>query len=254
MPHWGLFVQSDGAVCIRPGALLSNEVAKDKTVPQGGLAGANKDRPSEDGTSKDKSVKFAVFATGVRMGWEVAKKRFVEFTAGEAGIDDLGINADGDGAETLGMKKADELARVAFPKGKESRHAESRKSFFAIGTQVFEKDVTESHLANAPVVKPVQDLLHARFIGGIQAPRRDAYFVHGQTDGFGLELQKFAANTVHADAFVAFGDGGQKGRGAELLLPDERVKRHSAVFAAAPAEEDGLGCGHENSPLQAPGR
>lgn len=233
--------------------LHRNQVAKDKTISVGDLTGAKKDRPAEDGTVKNKGVEFAVFSTRVGAGRKIAKKRFVEFTAGEAGMDNLGVNANGHGAETLRVKKADEFTRIALPEGKESGHADACKIFFAIGAQVFEKDVAEGDFANALIVETAQGLLHARFIDGIQAPPGDAYFVQRQADGFGLELQEFATNAVHADAFIALGDGGQESRGAELLLLEQRVKRHGAVFAAAPAEEDGFAC-HEHFQLYVPSK
>ncbi len=61
-----------------------------------------------------------------------------------------------------------------------------------------------------------------------------------QTERFGLAPEKFAANTVHDDAVVGFGDGGEQGEDSEMFLLEQRVQRHGAVFAAAPAEEDGF--------------
>jgi hypothetical protein len=60
-------------------------------------------------------------------------------------------------------------------------------------------------------------------------------------------MEKFAANAVHGDAVVAFRDGGEKGDDFELFLVEQRVQRHGAVFAAAPAEEDGFAFRHEGS-------
>lgn len=133
--------------------LPRNQVAKDKTIPVGDLAGAKKDRPAEDGAVKNKGVEFAVFSTRVGAGRKIAKKRFVKFTAGEAGMDDLGVNANGHGAETLRVKKADEFARIALPERKESGHADARKILFAIGAQVLKKDVAEGDFANALIVE-----------------------------------------------------------------------------------------------------
>jgi len=46
---------------------------------------------------------------------------------------------------------------------------------------------------------------------------------------------------VHGDAVIGFRDGGEKSHDAELLLLEQRMQSHGAVFAAAPAEEDGFG-------------
>jgi hypothetical protein len=58
--------------------------------------------------------------------------------------------------------------------------------------------------------------------------------------GVRLPPEKFTANTVHGDAVVAFRDGSEKRYDSEMLLLEQRVQRHGAVFAAAPAEEDGF--------------
>src|SRR5215469_18038337 len=144
------------------------------------------------------------------------------------------------------VKEADEFARVALPKRKESGHADAGKIFFAIGAQVLEKDVAEGDLANALIVENAQGLLHPRFIDGIWAMPRDAHFVQWQAHGFGLELEEFAANAVHADPFIALGNRSQQCRRAKLLLLEQPVEPHGAVFATAPAEQDGFACGHEN--------
>src|SRR5947207_467734 len=208
------------------------------------FASSNGNGPAKDGTSEDKRVKFAVFAAGIGVGRKITEKRFVELTASKARGEDFRINANGDGAETLGVEFANQFARIALPDGKEGGHTDAREIFFAIGAQVFEENVAKGDFANTLIVEDAQGVLHARFIDGIDTLRRDADFVQGQADGFGLLLQKLAAYAVHADAVVAFGDGGEKSRHAKLLLLEQRVQGHGAVFAAAPAEEDGFECGH----------
>jgi hypothetical protein len=75
--------------------------------------------------------------------------------------------------------------------------------------------------------------------------RGDEDLVQRQAERFGLALEKFAANAVHGDAVVAFGNGCEKGDDLEMFLLEQCVQRHGAVFAAAPAEEDGFGCVQE---------
>ncbi len=70
--------------------------------------------------------------------------------------------------------------------------------------------------------------------------RWDENFVQRQADGFGLLPQKFPADAVHGDAVIGFRDGSEKSDDAEMLLLEQGVERHGAVFAAAPAEEDGF--------------
>jgi hypothetical protein len=91
------------------------------------------------------------------------------------------------------------------------------------------------------VVKEAEGCFHAGFVDGIDTLRRDEKFVKRKGNGLSLLLQEFTADAVHGDAVVAFGDGSEKGDDLETLLLEQRVQRHGAVFAAAPAEENGFG-------------
>lgn len=210
------------------------------------FTGSNRNGPAEDRAVKDKGVKFAIFAAGVGTGRKIAEERVIKFAPGETGSEDFGINAGGDGSETLRVEEADEFARVALPDGEEGGHANASEIFFAIGAKVFEENVAECDLANTLIIEDAQGVLHARFVDWVHALGRDANFVQREADGFGLLEQEFAADAVHADAVVAFGDRSEERGHADLLLLEQRVQRHGAVFAAAPAEEDGFGCGHED--------
>jgi len=221
------------------------QIAKDEAVAMDDFAGSNRDGPAEDRPIKDKGVKFAVFAAGIAVWRKITEKRIVKFASGEARRENFRIDTDGDGAEVLGMEKTDELVRVTLPDGKQGGHADARKILFAISAQVFEEDVAESHFADALIEEDAESALHAGFVNGIDALRRDAHFVQRQADGFGLLEQELAADAVHANAAVAFGDSGEERGHAELWLLEQRVQSHGAVFAPAPAEEDGFGCGHK---------
>ena len=113
--------------------------------------------------------------------------------------------------------------------------------FFAIGAEVFEENVAEGYFADALFEVDAQGFFHARFVEGIDALRRDADFVKRQADGLSLALEKIAADAVHADALVGFGDGGEERGDVNVILLEQSVQGHGAVFAAAPAEEDGFG-------------
>src|SRR6516162_5824242 len=161
------------------------------------VAGANGNGPSEDGAVTDEGVKFAVFTARIGVRGKIAEKGFVEFSAGKAGEEDSRIDADGDGAEALHMKFANQFAGVALPDRKQSGHADAREVFLAIDAKVFEENVPKGDLANALIVKDAEGVLHARFVDGIDALRRDANFVQGQPDRVGLLKEEFATDTVH---------------------------------------------------------
>jgi hypothetical protein len=189
-------------------------------------------------------VEFAVFAARVGVGRKITEEGYVEFAAGEAGIEDFAVDAGGDGAEAVRVEMADEFACIAFPEGKESGHADAREISLAVGAEVFKEDISEGDSSNALVIEVEKRLFHAGFVDGIDALWRDRNFVQREAERFGLTMEKFSADAVHGDAIVILCDGGEKGDDAELLLLEKRVQRHGTVFAAAPAEEDGFRCGH----------
>ena len=195
----------------------------------------------KDGAIENKSVEFAVFTAGVGAGWKIAEEGSVKFAAGEAGVKDFRIDTRGDCTEVLLMEVADEFARVALPNGEEAGHADAGEIFLAVGAEVFEEDVAEGYFPNTLVVEEAESFFHASFVDSVDTLGWNEDFVERQADGLSLLLQEFAADAVHSDAVVGFGDGGEKSYDLELLLQEQRVQSYSAVFAAAPAEEDGFG-------------
>ena len=200
----------------------------------------------KNGAIENEGVEFAVFAARVGAGRKIAEERGVKFTAGEAGVENLRIDASDDGAEMLFVEIADQLACIVFPEGKDCGHADTGEIFFAVSAEVFEEDVAESDLSNTFVTVGAEGLFHAGLIDGIDALRRNRDFVKRQAERGRLAMEKFAADTVHGDAVVALGDGSKKGGDVELLLLEQREQRHGAVFAAAPAEKNGFRCRQEN--------
>src|SRR5258708_33264313 len=94
-------------------------------------------------------MELTVFAAGVGVGRKVAEEGLVEFAAGKAGVENLGVDASGDGTETLFMEVAEQFAGIAFPDGKESGHADASEIFLAGGAEVFAGDVAGGRLAGA---------------------------------------------------------------------------------------------------------
>jgi hypothetical protein len=195
----------------------------------------------ENWTIEDERVELTVFAARVGVGGKIAEEGGVKFAAGEAGVENFGVNTDGNGAKMLVVEMADEFARIALPDGEESGHANASEVILAVGAEVFEKDIAKGDFADALIVKEAEGFFHAGLVDGVVALRRDENFVKRQTDGLGLLFEKFAADAVHGDAVISFGDGGEKSYNSEMFLLEEGVERHGAVFAAAPAEEDGFG-------------
>ena len=199
---------------------------------------------------EDEGVELAVFAARVGAGRKIAEKGFVQFAAGEAGIENFGVNASGNSPEALLVKKPDQFAGIAFPEGEERGHADAGEVFLAVGAEVFKKDIAEGDFTDTLVVEEAESFFHARLIDGIDALRRDADFVERQAEGLCLPPENFTANTVHSDAVVAFRDGGEKSDDSKLLLLEQRVQHHGAVFAAAPAQKNWFCHGRQFLPLK----
>jgi hypothetical protein len=191
-------------------------------------------------------VELTVFAASVGVGGEIAEEGGVKFTAGEAGVENFGVNASGDGAEMQFVKMADEFAGIALPNGEEGGHAKAGEIFFAVGAKVFEEDIAKGDFAEALMAEEAKGFFHASFVDGVDALRRNEDFMEREADGLGLLLEEFPADAVHGDAVVSFGDGGEQSDDVKILLLEQGVKGHGAVFAAAPAEEDGFRRGQEN--------
>ena len=172
----------------------------------------------KDGTIENKGVEFAVFAAGVDVGRKIAEQGFIEFAASKAGVENFGVDACGDGAEMMPVEVLDQLAGVALPNGEERCHADAGKILLPIGAEIFEEDVAKGDFADALSEVNAQGFFHARFVDGIDALRRDENFMKGKADGFGLALEKFAADAVHGDAVVGFRDGREQRDDLESLL------------------------------------
>jgi hypothetical protein len=216
-------------------------IAKDEAITVDDFSGADGNGGLKNGTVKDESVELTVFAAGIGARRKIEEEGVVELAASEAGGEDFAVYADGNGAEFVGVEGADEFAGVTLPDGEESGHADAGKILFAVGAEIFEEDVAESDFADALIEVDAQGFFHAGFVDGIDALLGDADFVKRQANGLGLAVEKFAADTVHGNAVVAFGDGGKEGDDLNVGSLEKGVEGHGGVFAAGPAEEDGFG-------------
>jgi hypothetical protein len=217
------------------------QITKRKAVAIDDFAALDGDWAAEDGASEDEGVEFAVFATGVNACGKIGEKIGSEFATGEAAIELLGVDADGDGAEPLLAESASEFARVALPDWKDGVHGEAGEVAFAVLAQVFEEDVAKGYGADACGKLRAESVLHTGFVNGIDALRRDADFFEGQAESFGLLEQQCSADAMHADAVVVFGHGGEETDDADVGALAECIEGESAVFATAPAKQDGTG-------------
>jgi len=132
---------------------------KIKAVAVDHLSRSNGNGRLKNRAVEDEGVKFAVFAAGVGVRGRSPEEGFVQFAAGEAGIESFRIDASGNGAETVLVEVADQFARVAFQMGKIAVMP-MRRDFFRVGAEVFEKDVAEGNLSNALVVEEAERLFH----------------------------------------------------------------------------------------------
>jgi hypothetical protein len=74
--------------------------------------------------------------------------------------------------------------------------------------------------------------------------------VKRQADRLSLPLEKVTPDAMHADALVAFGDGGEERGNLNVAPLEQRVQGHGAILATAPTEENGFARGHQLLPLK----
>src|SRR5260370_30391375 len=152
-------------------------MAKYKTIAVDYFSRSNGDGRLKNGAIENESVEFAVFAARVGVGGKVAEEGFVEFATGETRIENFGVDASGDGAEMLLVKKANQFTGIAFPDGEEGGHADAGEVFLAIDAKVFEENVAEGDSAYALVVEETESFFHARFVDRVDALLRNENFV-----------------------------------------------------------------------------
>src|SRR5260221_850890 len=102
--------------------------------------------------------------------------------------------------------------------------------FLTVSAEIFEEDVAEGDGSDAGFVMDAQAFFYARFVNRIDALRRDADFMQRKTDGLGLLHEKFAADAVHADAVLRFGDGGPKRCRLDGMALPKRMQQHGPAL------------------------
>jgi hypothetical protein len=193
------------------------QITKNKIVAVDDFAGPEWDGVLEDWAVEDEGMELAVFAAGIGLRRKIREERGVQFTACERAGEDSGVDTGSYGAELVSPEVARQL-----------------------GAEIFQEDVAEGHFADTLGVEDSECLFHALFVERIAALRGDGDFVQRDVEGLDLLVEEFAADAVHGDAVVGFGDGGEKRDDFELRILAEGVEGHGGVFAAGPAEEDGF--------------
>src|SRR5437660_1220040 len=127
-------------------------------------------------------MELAFFAARIDVCRQVLEKTFIQLPSGEAAIQYFTVNANGDGSKMLGVEKSDQLARVALPDGKKSLHARSIQIPFAVGAQVFEKNIAERHHSHPLFIISFERMCHALLVKRVNALRWYPNLVERQPD------------------------------------------------------------------------
>src|SRR5262249_49134890 len=154
--------------------------------------------------------------------------------------EDRRVNTGSKSAKALRNEGAGKFACVAFPDRKKRGHADAGEVSFAISTEVFEEDIAEGNLLDTFLEIDAKSLFHTCLVDRIYTLGRDAHFVQRQGDGLRLELDKFSAGRLHADAVVGCCDGCEEGSDAIVALPLNSMQSHGGIFATRPTEQDGF--------------
>src|SRR5438552_3239539 len=101
------FARNDSSAGVYAKVLVGKEITEEKAIAVDDFTRSNGNGRTEDRTVENESMEFTVFAARVGVWRKVAEEGIVEFTAGEAGVENFGVDASSDGAETLLMKVAD---------------------------------------------------------------------------------------------------------------------------------------------------
>lgn len=158
---------------------------------------------------RSEGVEFAIFAARIDTCRKIAKKGSVQFPPGEGFIEFSRIDAGSEGAEAIFHEPTGQFTRVYFPDGEKRGHVCKHKFLFTIDAQVFQENIAEADVKNSLFAKTQNRFGHACLVDRIGTLLRNADFFDRQANGFGLPVKEFVADTVHADALVALGHGGQ---------------------------------------------
>lgn len=150
------------------------QITKDERVALDDFASANGNGRAENRAIENEGVEFAVFAARIDAGGELAEEFGSQFPARKGSVEFAGIDAGGEGAETVVQEAGSEFAGVDLPQGEDGAHLKTSEILFAVNAEILQEDIAETEVADAQMTEMENGFRHAGFVNGIGALRRDA--------------------------------------------------------------------------------
>src|SRR5262245_56587193 len=91
---------------------------------------------------------FTVLSAGIDLARKLLQEPAVDFPPDGRIIQLAGVDAAGDRAEAERQERLHQLACLTLPDRKESVDPQRRQGFFAVGPEVFQKDVAEGDVVD----------------------------------------------------------------------------------------------------------
>ena len=216
------------------------EVGECEAVAGDDFSGLERERGGEHGAGVDTGVKLAALAARVGSGRKIAEKIGVELAASEGGGELTQVDAREARAKAAGDHLAGQRIGCNLPKREKRLESGGRELLFAISSNIFQEEIAKSDGVDAFADGAPADLGHALlvdFIGTWPGERDDP---EREPSGGGLRFEDRAAHAVHGDAVELSVERGEQTADLDGGIAAQNVEGPSAVFAAAPGEENAL--------------
>jgi hypothetical protein len=152
-------------------------------------------------------VELTVLAAGIDAGRQFGQQPFVVAAPRKAGVEQARIDADERRLEAGGEELLRKRGRVVPPEGEEATLADGGETLFAVGAHILEEQIAEGDRFDSGQRRGCEGLGHAGLVDLVHAGRRDHDLDKRDPEGLRLPHEQLAADAVHADPLVLFGDG-----------------------------------------------
>ena len=182
-------------------------------------------------------MKLAPLSAGVDLRGQLREEDFIEIAAHEFLGKTRGVDADEDRAKSTGDHLRGEIPRVPPPERKDARQPDSLEKPLSIGTNVFEKEVSE-HDVRDSLLAGAGELGEKRLlVDRVRAGMRNRYHAERELQLRPLPTKELFADSVNRNPAIRRGDGRQQTAQLELSRATNGMERPGGVLPAAPGDE-----------------
>ncbi len=155
-----------------------------------------------------KRMEFAVFATGIDLGRQVGEELGIEIAASEFRGQNFRVHTGDFSAQAGSDHGPGQIGGGDLPDRKQGLEAGAGELLFAVGANVGEEQVAESHGVHLPGYGAGAEVAHASFVLLVGTGPGQGNGPERQADGLRLQLQKLAPDGVHGHAIELFVQSG----------------------------------------------